>query len=178
MHRFKLFAAVIAAVLAVFCSCKETFDVSGLVSDKDKNIGELITRTYSAEQLKEMIIFTNLEQVNEEYPVECLRKKDFGYQAVYRSQKTVMLVDFDEDGLRIGAQSHDMISGYDGFDELEIGDTIRNVRELDPAGDYAFLYTDDGSLPRESIHYLESGYVFRITYDSGNIITAIDKSMI
>lgn len=178
MHRFRLFAAVMAAVLVIFCSCGETFDISVLVSDENANINELITRTYSSEQLKEMIIFTNLEQMNEEYPVECLRKIDSSYQAIFKGDKTIMLIDFDESGLRMGSESHKVLANSEGFDELAIGDTIRNVRELDPAGDYLFLYTGDNSLPRESIHYIESGYVFTITYDNGNVITAIDKRML
>lgn len=175
MGRIKLFAAVIAVVMVIFCACGETFDISGLVSDEDMNINELITRTYSNEQLKEIIIFTNMEQINEEYPIECLRRIEAGYRAVYKGTGTITLVDFDENGLRTGANTFDVIGNSEGFDKLAVGDSIRSVRELDPAGDYLFLHTGDSSLPRESAHYLESGYAFFITYDSGNIITSIEK---
>lgn len=178
MSKTRLLAAVVAVVMLVFCSCKEAFDISGLVSDENKNMNELITRTYSGEQLKEMIIFTSLEQLNAEYPIECLRMNDDGYQAVFKGEGIVMLVGFDTDGLRTETHSHPIIDNAEGFDGLAIGDSIRKVRELDPAGDYLFLYTGDSSLARESTHYLSSGYVYSITYDEGNNITSIDKKMI
>lgn len=177
MQRKRFLTVILAAIIMVFSACNEALDISALISDENKNISELLTHTYSSEQLKEIIIFTNLEQVNEEYPIECLRKKDFGYRAVFKGDKTVMLVDFDDNGLRIDAETVDIIKDS-GFDGLNIGDSVRNVRELDPAGEYAFLYTGDSSLPRESYHYLDTGYVFHITYDSGNVITDIEKSML
>ncbi len=51
------------------------------------------------------------------------------------------------------------------FVSLEPGTSVASVTELDPLGEYTFLYTGRNDVPRVSHHYTTDGYHVAIWYD-------------
>ena len=169
----------------------ETNELQITPSPEDKNITELITTVYSAEELEDIVQSNeSIDKLNERYPIECLRKRKlmiaydaykppyddapglYQYQAVYRGEDSVAIIWFDENGMRaqILHQIYDASLSKSDFDTLSIGQTLDDVMTLHPNGEYLFLSTGINA-PRISIHYTTDGYMISFKYDDDNIIT-------
>ena len=64
------------------------------------------------------------------------------------------------------------------FDKLVKGQSLDEVRAIDPNGEYLFLYTGRNDAPKVSSHYTKDGYLITIEYDVSNVITSINEELI
>lgn len=62
------------------------------------------------------------------------------------------------------------------FDKLSIGQSLKEVKELDPNGFYTWTETGRNDTPKISTHDTCDGYEITIQYSDDNIITNIDIS--
>ncbi|MBQ4283928.1 MAG: hypothetical protein IJB96_08390 [Lachnospira sp.] len=145
-------------------SAKGQFKYKDMVSPNEKMVDQLVTKTYSDEELDKIANFrmSSLEEVNEAYPIECFRTFDYDfYEAVYVGQKRVVKVGFDKTGLCCYGAKYELKNTKKDFENLKIGDKLATVTELDPGGDYPFLYSN---LSETSSHCTTDGYYVWIQY--------------
>jgi hypothetical protein len=148
-------------------------------NEQIQNITELIEHIYSDAELTDIWRFKgSLSELNQKYPVECLRVTETMKSVVYLSEHNIVFVYFDRNGNQSAiSNKYGLKHTSAEFMTLQIGDTLTDVMEFDPDGSYLFLYTGVKS-PRGSTHCTKDGYLVLISYDEHSIITSIDIHMI
>ena len=70
------FAAIVLMMLLVICSCTAGgTDLNIAISQPDKSLVDLASKTYDEADLSELAEFNGLlNELNTKYPIECLRK--------------------------------------------------------------------------------------------------------
>ena len=149
------------------------------VSDENKNITELLTNMYSNDVL-DLISNSDddLNKLNKTYPIQCIRKNEYGYMAVYRSSDSILLIYFSDKGEKTLGKKYPAEKSITDFENIYIGKTLDDVMVFDVSGDYSFLYTGRVDFPRKSYHITSDGYVIQITYDDNNTVVNIEKQVI
>ena len=179
MKKYKLLCCVIIAVMSLLYACEKGDNISLSLSDPNKNIVDLITTNYSNEQLNKINAYGGtINQLNSEFPIQCLRAVKSGYQAVYRGDQKILIIVFGLNGDKILSKIYNISKTSSVFDGLTVGYTLDETQKLDPLGDYTFLYTGRNDIPYVSYHCTHDGYIIQISYDNNNTITAIEKNMI
>lgn len=174
--RFKkyLFLIAMAALLFLSCSCANGGKIE--ISPSDKSLVDLASTTYDTQELSDIISFNgSMRELNDKYPIECLRKDGDIYRVSYLGQGCIAVLQFDSAGDTIVGNIHAAQLLRSDFDELAEGRSLDDVMQLDPNGDYGFLYTGRNDVPRASSHYTKDGYRITIAYDASNIITGINE---
>lgn len=168
-------------ILAVCCvvGCASQKEGENVNNGQTQNVTELIEHVYSDTELNEIWEFKgSLSELNEKYPIECLRESETVKSAVYLSDHDIVFVYFDRDGNQSArSEKYSLHHTSEEFRTIQIGDTLDDVREFDPEGSYLFLHTGV-NLPRTSTHCTTDGYLVTIAYDEQNIVTSIDIQMI
>jgi len=160
----RIIVALLCMVIVVLLTGCNTTELQ--VSDEEKSIIELATTIYSDSELEKMDeLDSSLEELHKEYPIQCLRKKDYGYRASYRSENDVLVIYFDLDGKETFSKKQPFSKRTNSeFLELEMGKDVYDVMEFDENGDYLFLRTGDTST-KISTHFTIDGYLFELTFD-------------
>ena len=52
----------------------------------------------------------------------------------------------------------------DKLADIGIGDSVENVRAIDPHGDYSIFYASSSDFPQISYHFFENGHCYEIEY--------------
>ena len=179
----RIAAVLVAAMIllsCLLCGCSKAekgFPIA--VSPLERSYYELCATKYKDNDLEQiyklMVDKNDMEKLNKQYPVECLRKDDDGYHIIYVGSKKILVLYFDSQAQwremsKLGCMFFVTKSrGY--FDALEVGDPITDVQTIDPVCFFPFLLTGSGE-PKVSDHYTEDGYHTHITYDDDlNIAT-------
>ncbi len=149
------------------------------ISTSDKNLIELVSRIYDESQLNDISQFNgDINQLNDIYPIECLRKVGEYYRASYLGNYSVAIIIFDNSGKKLKGNIFSIQCLKSDFDELEKGKSLHEVKNIDPKGEYLFLYTGRNDTPRKSSHYTKDGYLITIEYDTSNNILSISEELI
>ncbi|MBR3991192.1 MAG: hypothetical protein IKI91_03565 [Clostridia bacterium] len=165
---------------ATLAYAEETPSVDFETSPDDKTVIDLSTRVYDEGQLHKIMNFKGpIEKLDEEYPIECIRAlQDGTYRVSYLGEESVVSVWFDEYGDTTYSKSFsDKLSKSD-LTGLSQGMSFDEVRELDPDGDYPFVYSNVYVFQNVSHHYTKDGYLITITYDDALTITDISVGLI
>ena len=85
---------------------------------------------------------------------------------------------FDNSGSKVMGSIHDAIILKSDFNCLEKGQSLNDVRAVDPNGEYLFLYTGRSDTPKVSTHYTKDGWLITIEYDDSNRIINIETELI
>lgn len=179
MKRYKLLYVIIA-VIFLLCACEKKDNMYLSLSDSNKNMADLITINYSDEQLNQIYTYDGtLTQLNSEFPIECLPRKDkFEYLAVYRGAQKILLIHFDSNGDKILSEIFNISKMSSAFDNLTVGCSLDEVQKLDPSGNYIFLYTGRTDTPRISYHCTYDGYIIQIFYNDSYTVVGIEKNLL
>lgn len=178
MRKYNLFCMAFI-ILLLLCSCEKGDNMKFTASDSQTNITSLITTIYSDEQLDKINTNNNdINQLNADYPIQCLREIDSHYEVVYRGNQKILIVIFDHSGNKILSKVYNISVLSSTFDVLSVGHSICEVQKIDPKGDYTFLYTGRNDVPFISYHYTSDGYIIQIKYNDKNEIINIDKDFI
>lgn len=166
---------IIAACLVVLSSCfRGGSEMKRMVSPSNKTILELSTKNYDDEQLFSIAEFSeSIDELNRQYPVECLREMNKGYRATYLGHKRIAVIIFDRNGERIMSHIYSLRTTKEDYNDLNEGGSIDDVITIDPEGEYLFLYSGRNDIPKRSYHYTKDGFLLTIEYDNNNTITNI-----
>lgn len=64
------------------------------------------------------------------------------------------------------------------FDVLSVGQSLQDVKAVDPDTNYIMLNTDRDGIPRKTKHYTCDGYMIEIIYDDNDLINNIKIKLI
>jgi hypothetical protein len=150
----------------------------GVPISEAKNINELINVIYSEEVFLE--IHNNhysIEQLNNKYPIECLRKiEDEGYySAIYKGNNRFYIFYYYDNGEKFSysIEAKYSIESQGLLNSIIIGMSLEDVMVIDENGTYTFLYTGDIHAPKISTHYTIDGYIVQIYYDDNECVQKI-----
>ena len=85
---------------------------------------------------------------------------------------------FDDSGTKLLGNIYSVQLSKSDFDGLTKGQSIEEVKTIDPNGEYLFLYTGRNDTPKVSSHYTKDGYLITIEYDDFNTIISINEELI
>ncbi len=167
--------ALVSLSLVLFSSCNQGVgSVNVELSSPHKTLAELSTVSYDSVQLSEIINFVGtLNQLNDQYPIECVRATEHGYRVSYLGAQSVGIVLFNSTGAKLSGNTYKLSPEREIFEKLQTGDSLERVLETDPDGDYMFLYTGRNDTPKISTHYTRDGYLCSIEYDESLQITDV-----
>lgn len=167
MRHIIKFSFIIFLSLCLLCSCNiEKTPINLQVSDSAKTVFELVSKNYDKSHLLEIWKFSGtLSELDDKYPVECLRKDNSTYRASYLGDDSILVLFFDDLGERTGGFVYNISPPRASFATLSIGQSVLDVKSFDPNGSYLFLYAGSSEIPHESMHFTEDGYMITIEYD-------------
>lgn len=174
------FPIFITVMLLVICSCtKGRSDLNIEISPPDKSLVDLASKIYEKTELLELMNFSgSLNELNIQYPIECLREDNGMYRVSYLGDESVVVFLFDGFGNKLSGRTYSTQLLKSDFDKLLKGQSLDRVRAIDPNGEYLFLYTGRNDTPKVSSHYTKDGYLITIEYDDSNVITSINEELI
>ena len=176
MRFIKYFSALL--ILLCFCvtgGCNLKIELS----PSDKSLIDLASKIYSESQLLEIVKFKGtINELNSQYPIECLRNDNGIYRASYMGYSSIAVLLFDNVGNKFWGNIHSIQLLKSCFDGLTKGQTIEEVRAVDPDGEYLFLCTGRSDMPRVSFHYTKDGFLITIEYDDLNNIINITEELV
>lgn len=178
--RITKFIFVIVILTMLLSACNKGEEMKNInMSNLDANVKELITIEYNDEEINRINEYEcTMFELNEIYPIECIRETENGYRVTYWGEKCILELFFDKNGSKINGKICIALKSKYDFEKLVVGKSLQDVRILDPKGDYLFLYTGRNDIPKVSTHYTKDGYLIKITYDEKNQITRIDEELI
>ena len=173
-------AFIVLFFFVLLTSCQEeNVQVNMNMSPENENLVDLATVTYDFEELKNIESFTgSIEELNEDYPIYCIRKISFGYRVTYLGDESIAVLLFNDLGNRLLGNIYGIDLLKSDFDGLVKGKSLVEVRAIDPNGEYLFLYTGRNDIPKVSSHYTKDGYLITIEYDASNVIISINIELI
>ncbi len=174
------FLILIIMMLFMICSCaKGGSDLNIEISPPDKSLVDLASKIYDETELLEFMKFNgSLNELNTKYPIECLREDHGMYRVSYLGDGNLAIFLFDSSGNKLFGSIYSTQSLKSDFDRLVKGQSLDEVRAIDPNGEYLFLYTGRNDAPKVSSHYTKDGYLITIEYDVSNVITSINEELI
>ena len=171
-------ALVMCAMLMFSCAAAES-ELQAAVSPANQAITELASQTYDDAQLLEIAQFDGtLNELNAQYPAECVREENGRYRVSYLGSESVAVLLFDGAGNHLLGRVYSAQLQKADFDGISAGQSLEDVLRLDPNGEYLFLFTGRNDLPRVSNHYTKDGYIISIEYDASSTIISIQESLI
>ena len=170
----------IIMVLFLLCSCAQgESDLKIETSPADKSLMDLASKIYDEPQLLEIANFNGaIDELNAQYPIECLRQEDGIYRAAFLGDESIAVLLFDNCGKRLSGNIYHTQRLKADFDRLTKGQSLAEVRKIDPDGEYVFLYTGRNDTPKVSSHYTKDGYLITVEYDASNSILSIKEEVI
>ena len=156
-------------------ACDAIFEIS----QPDKSLVDLASKTYDETDLSELAEFNGLlNELNTKYPIECLRKDNGVYRVSYLGDERIAVLLFDSSGNKILGNTYRTQLLKSDFNGLAKGQSLDAGRAIDPNGEYLFLYTGRTDTPRVSSHYTKDGYLITIEYNTSNVVTGINEELI
>ena len=174
------FLIAIIMMLLMICSCaKGGSNLNIEISPPDKSLVDLASKIYKKTELSELMEFNgSLNELNNKYPIECLREDNGMYRVSYLGDASVAIFLFDGYGKKVFGRTYTTQLLKSDFDRLVKGQPLDRVRAIDPNGEYLFLYTGRNDTPKVSSHYTKDGYLITIEYDDSNVVTSMNEKLI
>ncbi len=180
--RFIKYSSLIAVIVLLInvCSCtKGVNNIEVEISPSDKSLVDLASKIYEETELLELMNFSgSLNELNIQYPIECLREDNGMYRVSYLGDESVVVFLFDGFGNKLSGRTYSTQLLKSDFGSLKKGQLLDEVRAIDPNGEYLFLYTGRNDTPKKSSHYTKDGYLITIKYDISNVIISINEELI
>lgn len=149
------------------------------ISPQDKSLVDLASTIYDESQLLEITTFNgSMNELNNSHTIECLRENNDKYRVSYLGDGKIAVLIFDDSGNMLLGNIYSTQLFKNDFDRLVKGQSLDEVRAVDPNGEYLFLYTGRNDTPKVSSHYTKDGYLITIEYDASNVIMSINKELI
>ena len=171
---------VIFTMILTLYSCNQGGEILGInIAPTNQSISEITSRVYDDATLLEIVGFNGtMNELDSQYPIECLRMDGDRYRCAFLGQRQVAIVLFDSSGNKLLGKIHKLQNFKSDFNELVVGCSLEDVQKVDPNGEYLFLYTGRNDTPRISSHYTEDGWLITIKYNEENMIESITQDLI
>lgn len=165
------FFIILTILLLVTSACGKEDNKMNIEISSSQTIIELTTKLYSNSELLKIIDYDgSINELNKEYPIECIRKIGNNYRISYQGNDCFAIIFYNNLNDKISSDIYKTLLTKDDFEKLDIGQSLNNVQNLDPNGKYLFLFTGRNDTPRVSTHCTNDGYFITIEYSKDNII--------
>ena len=165
--------ALLFAISLLICGC-DTMNMKLEYVDQDFIIMDSLneTKTYSYTEITKDLESGLTDKFIKKYGVEKYKSVTEGSNyTIIKSSEGVVLITFDADRKNAGSElisfSSETIEG--ALDNVKIGDQLSTVMEIDPLGNYDFMYASWSNYPRISYHYV-GDFGYSIVYDNTTVI--------
>ncbi len=167
---------VFVILVSLLTSCSNNGGaVSMNIAQPEQLLSELVSKVYTSDQLSEIVKFRgSMKEFNSQYPIECIRESEYAYRVAYLGSESVAIIFFNRDGEHILGRIYKLFPSKSNFESLSIGEPLDDVKQMDPDGEYMFLYTGSNDAPRTSTHCTKDGYWIEIEYTEDNLISSIN----
>jgi len=175
MRTRRFYVALLMVSLLLGCAKERGVELN--ISPNKSNIIELTTKEYTYYELTQIAEYDgNIYQYNSLYPIECMRKLETSFRIAYRGENHISMIYFDDTGEKTLGRIYTASISRASFDDI-LGCTLDDIMNIDPLGDYTFLYTgrNDNQVSR---HCTSDGYMINITYDQSGKATDIAFELI
>ena len=173
---------IVLCVFVLLTSCQEGNTQMNInMSPENENLVDLATVIYDSEELKNILSFTgSVEELNKDYPIYCIRKISLGYRVTYLGENgDIAILTFDETGNECDSRrSYSPSKSKDAFSNIISGMHVTEVREFDPDGVYAFLYSGRNDITYQSFHYTNDGFLVVVLYNENYIVSGVNIELI
>ena len=171
---------LITMMTCFLCSCsKGDGNLNIELSPKDRSLFDIASDIYDESELSEIVKFYgSINELNEKFPIECLREDQGVLRVSYRGEDNIAVILFDTSGNYVLGRIHRVERESADFDGVGLGESLQKIREIDPSGEYLFLFTGRNDTPKVSSHYTKDGYFITLEYDTSNKIISIKKQLI
>lgn len=179
MCRIK-YISVIIVLLLLLNACNNKIDSFNILSSsEDINMMEMIDKIYTDDQLNDIVNFSGtLDELNAQYAIECIREIEDSYRIAYLGKSKIGIITFNSEGVKVFGRVYCMSPAKEAFDDIAVGQSLDDVRAIDPDGEYIFLYTGRNDTPKVSTHFTDDGYMIKITYNDLNIVANISCELV
>ena len=171
-------------IIMTMCSCHKLAPKNRLdefnESPSGVTISDLCSNIYSDTALKNIAHFSGtITELNSQYPIECIRCIGSTARVSYCGESKVVCLTYNELGelMQTGC-IYILDQPKSAFSVVKPGQTIDDVKKIDPNGNFSFLYTGRNDIPKVSSHCTIDGYFIEITYDDCFNISSIIKQLI
>ena len=109
MRHIKCFV-LFTILLCMLSACNEgEYDLKIKTSLPNKNLTELVSKTYSRSQLLTIVQFEGtIDELNQQYPIECIRETGGIYRVSYLGDDSVAVIVFDNNKNKIYGNVYDL----------------------------------------------------------------------
>lgn len=170
--------------MLIMCSCHKLAPKNRLAefneSPSGVTISDLCSNIYSDTALKNIAHFSGtITELNLQYPIECIRCIGSTARVSYCGESKVVCLTYNELGeLMQNGYIYILDQPKSAFSVVKPGQTIDDVKKIDPNGNFSFLYTGRNDIPKVSSHCTIDGYFIEITYDDCFNISSIVEQLI
>ena len=169
-RRFKI-VFIFCVILCLISGCrtsKEDAQTLHFVDEKE-NCMDIVKQSVSHKILMNAVDEKlSLKDMSKKIPLEFIREIDNNYRSIVKTEQGWVLLFFDSDGtfLRIQELGALNSTSKDDFLEVTVGMSVYDIQEIDPKGNYNFMYASWSEYPRMSFHYTSDGYEIIVSYNS------------
>ena len=171
-----LSGGLIITILGLFTGCvNHDQKVMGIpIIESNVNIFDVLECEYSPDEIQNIMnMRVTLPELNEKYPVKCLKMHNDAYYAYYRSDENLLILLYDREGVKKNYRLCFPDVSCDRLTSITSGTSLTEVQSIDPKAHYTFLYAGDINFPKVSTHYTTDGYMVQITYDENLFVREI-----
>lgn len=177
------FLLLLILVLCIsLCGCNYTGEHSNyVIIDESQNSLSYITSSYNYEELHSILSAQpSIDKLQKLINIDFIKTTTLGYETLFQTDKGHILVAFSSNKQYSYRKDIHLVKDIlpAVFDNIAPGTPLSKVQQIDPLGDYSFLYTGTSEAPAISNHYLESGEHYTIYYDQTLCVTNIEKTLI
>ena len=123
--------ALVTGVMLMFSCAAAENELQAVVSPANQTIVALASKTYDDAQLLEISQFDgSLNELNAQYPAECVREENGLYRVSYLGSESVAALLFDGAGNRLLGRVYSAQLQKADFDAISAGQSLDDVRAL------------------------------------------------
>ena len=122
--------------------------------------------TYTQEQLEAIVqLDCSMDELQKQCPTNYVYKIHKECRFLYFGKDSVGVIRYIDGRLR-ESKIYGCSNIKKTFEEIQIGTSFKEIRTMDPNGDYWFLYLERRDFAKSSYHFTSDRYVVRIDYDN------------
>lgn len=121
-----------------------------------------------------------IDLLNKTIKIDCVKEQENGYTVLLNTTEGYVLLWFDADEvyayMKVIYFSDSQLETQ--LKNINIGTHLSTVQNIDPKGEYTFLYASSTQQSNVSYHYFKNGTYYKIFYDNSYKVTRIVSDLI
>lgn len=174
------FLLIILTILFL-CGCNRSESDTYLKIDSTQCSLQYLTEVHNYEDVVSAVeCKPTIGLLNQTIKIDCIKEQKNGYSVLLNTTEGYVLLGFDADEvysyMKVIHFSDSQLETQ--LNNISIGTHLSTVQNIDPKGDYTFLYTSSTQQNNVSYHYFKNGTCYQIFYDDSCRVTRIISELI